>query len=249
MRLSTKRFGIIATAILVSAAAVFLVLPRTSPDFVKTFDREGGMIELLSALFYLVGFVLCAYRLFIVKTRHDRAYLYLWAALCVLFFGEETSWLQHVIGYGTPQSIAEINVQNEFNLHNLFETGSLHEALTSGQVSIRHFLDTTTLFRLGFLFYFLILPTLMHAGAFKGFRQKMRPPLPSIGFITTLFATLTLSLLGYYFAQELRLELTEAREAFYALFIMLYVFLDLGTEPALDRDRNVASQKDVSLIG
>jgi len=35
------------------------------------------------------------------------------------FFGEETSYLQHYIGFSTPEAYAVLNAQNELNIHNL----------------------------------------------------------------------------------------------------------------------------------
>jgi hypothetical protein len=222
--------------IVLSAVVVFLGLPRTTPEFVDTFDDEGGAIELLSALFYLVGSLLCAYRLFIVKSRHDRHYLYLWGLLCFLFFGEETSWLQHIIGYGTPTAVREVNVQGEFNLHNLLDAGSWHEALSRGQFSYKLFLNTTAMFRLGFFTYFLLVPILFRAGLLQKLRNKLRFPLSTVSFVVALCATMLLSFVGYYFNQDLRMELTEAREFYYALFIMLYVLFCLGSGDTFDSD-------------
>ena len=226
--------------VVLSATVVFLWLPSTTPELVKNFDREGGSVELLSAIFYLVGLLACLYRI-VGKVPYHRPYLYLWAILCFLFFGEETSWLQHIIGYGTPDAIREVNVQGEFNLHNLLEDGSWHEALTSGKLDYKMFLSTTALFRLGFLTYFLLIPVIMRAGLFKGPRRRLKMPLPAVGFIVSLIATLSLSLLGYYFNPELRMDLTEAREMYYALFIMLYVLFYSGTKNGLDPESDPAS--------
>ncbi|MFK7956596.1 MAG: hypothetical protein AB8B96_10900 [Lysobacterales bacterium] len=38
---------------------------------------------------------------------------------CVYFAGEEMSWGQHLVGWSTPDSIAELNDQQETNLHNM----------------------------------------------------------------------------------------------------------------------------------
>jgi hypothetical protein len=34
-------------------------------------------------------------------------------------FGEEISWAQRIIGFTTPEAFTDVNVQNEFNLHNI----------------------------------------------------------------------------------------------------------------------------------
>jgi len=220
---------VVVAATVLSAAVVFLLLPRIAPDVVEAFDREGGPVELLSALFYLVGFSLCVYRL-AAKTSHNRPYLVLWAGACFLFVGEETSWLQHMIGYGTPDAIRDVNVQQEFNLHNLLEGGSLHEAFGSGKFDYKLFLNPNTMFYLGFFSYFFVFPVLVHAKWLAGLARKLKFPLPTIGFIVFLLAVLTLSTVGYLLAPEMRNEISEARELYFALFIMLYVVVYLGTE-------------------
>jgi len=238
--LLSSPFNAISAIVFLSAAVVFLWLPRIAPDLVKAFDREGGAIELLSAFFYLVGCLICLYKI-VTKAPHHRPYVYLWAALCFLFLGEETSWLQHIIGYGTPEAVRDVNVQGEFNIHNLLEGGSWHEAIASGKLDYRMLLSTTTLFRLGFFSYFVLVPILMHAGLFKAPRKRLKTPIPTVGFIVSLCASLSLSVLGYYFKPELRMELTEAREMYYALFIMLYTIFCLRTGEGLDPESGLAS--------
>jgi hypothetical protein len=41
------------------------------------------------------------------------------AAACFLVAGEEVSWGQRLLGMGTPEALAEVNVQGETNLHNI----------------------------------------------------------------------------------------------------------------------------------
>ena len=42
-----------------------------------------------------------------------------WALLMFVFMGEEISWGQRILGFGTPEVLMEINHQQEFNLHNI----------------------------------------------------------------------------------------------------------------------------------
>ena len=230
-KLPATSLNLVSVVVILSATVVFLILPRTATNIVDAYDRESGWVELISALFYLAGCVICVYRL-VTKTPYNRPYLYLWAGLCFVFFGEETSWLQHIIGYGTPEAIGEINVQNEFNLHNLLEAGSWHDMWTRGKLDYTVFLNTTTLFRVGFFSYFLLVPVLMHAGFFGKARRKLKFPLPTIGFIVSLSVTMAMSALGYYFNIGLRMDITEARELYYALYVMLYVYFALGNDSA-----------------
>ena len=79
--------------------------------------REDGPYEYFeAAAYFLAAFAL----LHVVAARGVRN---LWVfGLAVLFFlvgGEEISWGQRVFAIGTPETMREINVQGETNLHNI----------------------------------------------------------------------------------------------------------------------------------
>jgi len=79
---------------------------------------ESGPFEIISAFAYAFAALVAA--MGVVRARSPlRWYIVMWMLLCIVFFGEETSWLQHAIGYNTPEGVAELNAQAEFNLHNL----------------------------------------------------------------------------------------------------------------------------------
>ena len=42
-----------------------------------------------------------------------------WAVVLFIAMGEEISWGQRILGFETPESISEINFQDEFNIHNI----------------------------------------------------------------------------------------------------------------------------------
>lgn len=218
-----------AGAIVLSAAFLFLWMPREAPGWVASMYIENGPIELLTALCYLVGCGICIRRIITGSPGH-RFYLYLWGLLCFIFFGEETSWLQHIIGYKTPAIMEEINVQGEFNIHNLIGGGSIHQVLQTGRLDWRLFLDTQSLFRLGFFTYFMFVPACAHAGLFRGVLQRLGYPRPTLTFVVSVWVTLLISILGYLFAADFRSELTEFRELYYGLFILLYVQSSLQAE-------------------
>lgn len=93
------------------------------PDNVSALTREDGVVENLSAIFYMVGLFVS----FISIFKAERIlFPILWAALCFVFLGEETSWFQRIFHYSVPE-VEQINAQNEFNLHNLdmFQGGRL----------------------------------------------------------------------------------------------------------------------------
>ncbi len=82
---------------------------------------EHGLVENLTVAF-LAGAIVCGALCFLQRARvRWRLFgpLMLLMTLGLIYFaGEEMSWGQHLLGFKTPESIAERNEQQEFNLHN-----------------------------------------------------------------------------------------------------------------------------------
>jgi hypothetical protein len=186
---------------------------------------ENGPIELSTAIFYLAGFGVAA--LGLARTRGmERAYFAIWALLCMMFFGEETSWLQHQLGYATPETAASWNAQGEFNLHNLnvFQGGELFGA--RGEVGWTSLLKSQHFFQLGFFAYFLVLPaiTLMPRGA--ALISMLRLPYPGWRLLAAIWLPIGLSIVLTAFAENsTKPVIAETREMIYALSILAFLFL------------------------
>lgn len=79
---------------------------------------EDGPLESLSAVFYF-----CAALIFAVGFKNKPAPLRFWclffAVLMFLVGGEEISWGQRIFGIETPESLSAVNLQDEFNIHNI----------------------------------------------------------------------------------------------------------------------------------
>lgn len=80
--------------------------------------NEDGVLESLSAIFYFV-----AAATFVLGFKNRTAPLRFWclffAVLMFLVGGEEISWGQRLFGIATPDSLSTVNVQDEFNIHNI----------------------------------------------------------------------------------------------------------------------------------
>ena len=91
----------------------------TSKDHIE----GGGLIENLTVLILLPGII--AGIVALLKFRHlmqpalSSAWLLLWVLACIYFAGEEISWGQWLFEWETPQTISELNDQNETNFHNM----------------------------------------------------------------------------------------------------------------------------------
>lgn len=100
-------------ALTVVAVLWFLV----AEDSFDARANETGPIEYGTALFFLsaaVTFGIAAWR-----GKATRWYAWILAGACFLVAGEELSWGQHILHFGSPEALRKNNVQNEFNFHNL----------------------------------------------------------------------------------------------------------------------------------
>ena len=90
------------------------------------FDKESGAVENITVVLLAVAIFFVArtfWRSRIASSVGFRISTVAWLAIfglgCVYFLGEEISWGQHLFGWATPDSWADINDQGETNLHNM----------------------------------------------------------------------------------------------------------------------------------
>ena len=87
-------------------------------------NDERGLGENLTA-FWFLGAGVVGFLIFRMRTQfqgHPLQWAFLVIALVGVFVaGEETSWGQHFFGWGTPDWVADLNKQDETNLHNMAE--------------------------------------------------------------------------------------------------------------------------------
>ena len=143
------------------------------------------------------------------------------------FFGEETSWLQHAIGYDTPENILAINAQSEVNLHNLkwFQGGGITPQ-SNPEGGFPNLFSSQNLFRIGFFTYFLIFPIIGLLKMDKGLFSKFRFPFPGHRFMVYIWAPIGVSLILAVFSHgDVKDVIAETREMFYAVSILTYVAL------------------------
>jgi len=84
-------------------------------------DSELGFVENATVAMLVPAFVLCV--LVFLRRRALPTGIGWWMlayGLAALYFaGEEVSWGQWWFGYATPEAVARLNEQQEFNLHNI----------------------------------------------------------------------------------------------------------------------------------
>ncbi|NNC73495.1 MAG: hypothetical protein HKN78_11560 [Sphingomonadaceae bacterium] len=120
MTVSELRF---AAASLVGAAAM-LGLLVADPLLFNQFSAEDHLLEWASALLLFGGTVFCLAAAARRAGRNrsaviDSVLALGFAGLFFLIGMEEISWGQRVFGFDTPDAVAEMNWQGEFNLHNI----------------------------------------------------------------------------------------------------------------------------------
>jgi hypothetical protein len=113
----------LAAGLVMALALVSAGLLAASPAAFHALAREDSALEWLSALLLLVASGLFALRLARgFAARQGASALALTGLLAAIFFVlgmEEISWMQRIFGFGTPERLAELNWQGEFNLHNV----------------------------------------------------------------------------------------------------------------------------------
>lgn len=95
------------------------VISATIPED-HYFEIIGAFALLVTSILFLYGFLIARKSLEKTWTSLIKQLIYL--GLAALFFfgaGEEISWGQRILGFQTPESLTEVNKQEEFNLHNL----------------------------------------------------------------------------------------------------------------------------------
>jgi len=203
----------------------FAYLPKNAVAFIA--DGELSVVELLSAFNYLLAFIFAIHALK-VSRGVLKAHFVFWAFMCLLFFGEETSYLQHFLGYGTPENIAQLNAQGEFNLHNLdiFQGGSLFQLSNEG--ILKTVFTSQNLFQIGFVGYFFVLPFLFKtSNFFERVLARYAVPILSLGTAAYFFAILFISSLATISSLDdpfIKSAVAETRELFYSCVILFFLF-------------------------
>jgi len=227
MKTSSKTSSKTSTMRILAAigVAMFLGIWAMSPSLASSLTEESGIVETATMALFAGASLLCAYYAFCTGAFQTkpflRYYFLLWAVLSFVFCGEEISWGQHWLGFGTPELLSS-NVQGEANLHNLpWLTPRVVEGLDD-------FITSQGAFYVGFFVYFLLLPLASRWGPVGSLLERLEfPTLPS-ELLMAIWLPLALSFFLAIVTQAgpTRDALTELREFYFAFSIFLYaVFL------------------------
>lgn len=107
----------LAQGVSCALSGVAIVVYRSYPDQFVRLCEEDGIVENLTALCFLFAGIAFLYLL--RSPRFLPVFSIGLGMLCIGAAGEEISWGQRIFGISTPEAISEVNVQHEFNIHNL----------------------------------------------------------------------------------------------------------------------------------
>jgi hypothetical protein len=247
----------ITPSFLLSKLPFSLLIIATTLLAFTTFNSEGlilkitqgeeSFVEILTAFLFFFAFVTFYKSLKKVKkvSRIQIVHSRSWIVITFLAFGEETSWLQHVLGYETPEFLSSLNSQGELNLHNIIQSRNLIFYLQDG--FDWSFFGAQNLFTLFFFVYFLLIPLVIDI-----FQTKTPTALPKKNYITS-FPRLTLPsyklygmvlLLSYiltlvnYESEIITTSIAEIRELIFSIAIFHLSILQYKSEP--ERDSSVS---------
>jgi hypothetical protein len=109
---------------LIIGAAIAMIDPIY---FTTVVAKEDGPIEWLTVLGLVLAFIVCANRVFSLKSQKNWAFIGVWSFLTVFTLfgaGEEISWGQRIFNVESSEWFKQNNAQAETNLHNLVVNGT-----------------------------------------------------------------------------------------------------------------------------
>ena len=201
-RLKTlKNYLFFIIIFLTASYSVYFIFDR---EFVSRLVVEDGLFEYLTAIFFLTASIV--FFLSFLPNR-NKCFLLLSAAMFV-GAGEEISWGQRILGFSTPTNLAAVNVQKEFNFHNieLVNAAYLDHRKKEG---IQKIFTVNFLYKLFWLTYGAILPaTLLFFKPAERLFRKIKLPIPPL----TLGIFFLINWLSYRFILVFFLEDNTAYE-------------------------------------
>lgn len=145
-------------------------------ETISNLGREDGLYESLTALFFLAGAVVA----FLVFLKKKSWFLLLLAVFLFFGMGEEISWGQRIFGFKTPEAVSKINVQHEFNLHNVEAVNSRTFNRTD-RLGWSRLLSINFLYKLFWFAFGVLLPLGAYLFGFVGkLAGRLRIPIPPL---------------------------------------------------------------------
>jgi hypothetical protein len=170
---ATKRYLLIITLYSVASYSLYLFF---NEEFMIKVGEEDGIFEYLTAFFFITTSIVAV----ILFVRSKVIWFALLAIVFFVGFGEEISWGQRILGYGTPESVNTQNIQGEFNIHNLEILDSKDFSGTE-KSGWKKFTAVQFLYNLFWLAYAILVPLAFFYFAFvKNLATTFKLPVPAL---------------------------------------------------------------------
>ena len=172
--LREQRYRVILLVLFIASSYSFYLI--ANPSLVIQLGKEDSFFEWITALSFLTASVL----LFISFRKSKNVWLLLLGLLLFFGAGEEISWGQRLAGFKTPEALNQVNVQREFNIHNL-EIFNRKQLNGSNSTGIHRLLEMDLLFKLFCLTFGILLPVLYRYHNWsRKWIERFRIPVPSL---------------------------------------------------------------------
>jgi hypothetical protein len=227
-----KSYAFVIAIVMVLSYSVYLI---PDPAVVAKLGSEDNIVEWMTTVCFFMTFLF--FIIIFLKTRN------VWfLMLGIIFFlgaGEEISWGQRVLSFQTPEKLNELNVQKEFNFHNLeifnteYQTGHV-------KTGIMRLLEINFLYKVFSIIYGIVLPVSVFRLRFiSRFVKSLHIPVPPVSLgvfflinwiIFRLMLNLVLKQDQVFQYYDTDTEIFEFVSSFIFLFISLYFFRKPGNE-------------------
>lgn len=151
-----KSYYISIIVVMILSFSVYFYLDEYT---IARIGDEDHLFEWMSSIIFLLCSVIFAY---LTVSKRNLIFLVL-AAAFFIGFGEEISWGQRIIDFNTPEKLYSLNMQKEFNFHNIatWEINFLYKVFT--------------------LAFGIVLPLIVfHSGIFSRLARKFKIPVPPV---------------------------------------------------------------------
>lgn len=164
---------LISTIVIITSWSVYIFFDTKT---ICHFNEEDSFFEIMTPIYLFLSSLI-----FIVLFYNSKNFYFIILSF-VLFLGagEEISWGQHIFKYKTPEWEKEINIQGEFNIHNIELFNSL-DFQHKQKRGINRLLEINFLFKLFTILWGIALPICVYyIKLIKSFALKMKIPIPSL---------------------------------------------------------------------
>jgi hypothetical protein len=141
-----------------------------------TLGKEDGFLEWATAISFLIASIIFIFS-FLKLTN---IFFLLLSIMFFIGFGEEISWGQRIFNFALPDALKNINVSQEFNIHNveIFNTMDFQKLNKHG---LERLLEIEFLFKMFTLVYCVVLPFLVYQVSYVSrLTVKIKLPIPPI---------------------------------------------------------------------